>query len=191
MLYLAAHSIEVNPVADESGDGKREHPIHKATRERDEALARVKELEARLASQGQGGPAAPTDDPASPREFFMHLVVGISAHQGMTAFDPNAQAGLLANGALAYDTYTRLVRDHEAVLAKARQSLAIRAKQDADRLAEIEAKRKEREEHRARLSNMKGGATMSRLMSRGHSAEEARALASMAAGGLPAPESND
>lgn len=120
----------------------------------------------------QAAPVAPVQ----PEVFFMHLVVGISAHQGMTAFDPDAQNGLLANGALAYDTYCRLVNDSAAVLAAARANMKIREKQ----LAEVEAmeaeKRRKREEHRARLAGLKGTAQVERMY-RGKTAEEQAAIA--------------
>lgn len=151
--------------------------------EKKELEEKIASLEARLASttstvsMDHSGPhSAEAVSPVKPAEFFMHLVVGISAHQGMTAFDPDAQNGLLANGALAYDTYCRLVRDSASVLSMARENMRIRERQ----LAEVEAaeaeKRRKREEHRARLAGLKGTAQVERMY-RGKTAEEQAAIA--------------
>lgn len=176
-------------------EGKKPH-WSDAMRAENEALkAEVAALKAAAGSVGGAvsveapAPAPAVGSPVQPEVFFMHLVVGISAHQGMTAFDPSSQAGLLANGALAYDTYTRLVSDHASVLAKARENMRVREEQNKAIDAEIAAKKAAREAHRARLQGLQGNAKVERMLTRGRTLEEAQAIAAaQARNGIPNPD---
>lgn len=176
---------------------KKEHPVKRLQRENAELRAKVAALEARpaptateavLTSPGLSVSTG-AEEPVSKAQFFMHIVAQQLGHQGLTAFAPEAINGLLANCGVAYDTYCRMVRESDMTLAKAREGLAIRARQDAEITAIEQKKRDERLAHRKMLAGLKGGASVRRLTDRGHTPEDAAVLAAVGAG-LPAPEPN-
>lgn len=178
----------------------REHPMHRAQRERDEARAEVARLTQALAeatassaTETVAGAVAPATvaagQPVPPEVFFMHLVCGIGAQKDMSALNVDGLGGIISSAAFLYDVYGQLVRDHRAVLAKAQESIRLRKAQD-DEIARLEQqKRDQRVAHRQMLATAKGPATVRRLVDRGHSPAEAAALAGLQ-GGLPIPEPN-